>query len=195
MKNGTFFINLHYKKGRNSLGFFICRQKYSCFFNSFWIEYNSQEVLSKIKDKFHFSSFHPFSSPHNNQFRIESDDSIICEFYCVSFYWMYSFRINFVRLHQFIYPNYYQKNGKYISTLKINMTKKNISFGFRSKHGMDDTRNYLLELVAFKVLISKALIYPYINHDELVSVNNVLKKYNVTKEKIKYLENTVKCSI
>ena len=108
---------------------------------------------------------------------------------------MYNFRKNFVRLHQFIYPNYYQKNGKYISTLKTNMTKKNISFGFRSKHGMDDTRNYLLELVAFKALISKALIYPYINHDGLVSVNNVLKKYNVTKEKIKYLENTVKCSI
>ena len=38
------------------------------------------------------------------------------------------------------------------------------------------------------VLISKALIDSYINHDKFVSVNNVLRKYNAMKEEIKYPE-------
>ena len=44
-----------------------------------------------------------------------------------------------------------------------------------------------------EVLISKALIDSYITHDELVSVNNVLRKYNEMKEEIivKLLWNTL----
>ena len=40
-------------------------------------------------------------------------------------------------------------------------------------------------------MISKALNGPYINHDEFVSVNNMLRKYNQMKEDIENLENTV----
>ena len=40
-------------------------------------------------------------------------------------------------------------------------------------------------------MISKALNDPYINHDEFVSVNNMLRKYNQMKEDIENLDNTV----
>ena len=41
------------------------------------------------------------------------------------------------------------------------------------------------KLDTVKVLVSKALINLYINHDKLVSVNNVLREYNNMKEEIK----------
>ena len=39
-----------------------------------------------------------------------------------------------------------------------------------------------------KVLVSKALIDWYINHDEFLLVNNMLKEYKMMKEKIKILK-------
>ena len=42
-----------------------------------------------------------------------------------------------------------------------------------------------------KVLISKALIDSYINHDEFISVSNVLGEYKEMKEKLKNAEYTV----
>ena len=45
-----------------------------------------------------------------------------------------------------------------------------------------------------EVLISKALIDSYINHDEFVSVN-VSRKYNKIKEEIKNPENAVEYAI
>ena len=45
------------------------------------------------------------------------------------------------------------------------------------------------KLNAIEVLISKALIDSYINHDKFVSVNNVLRAYNEIKEEIKNPEN------
>ena len=45
------------------------------YFDSFGIKYIPQEVLSKIKDK----------SFKHNTFRIQNDDSIMCEFYCIAF--------------------------------------------------------------------------------------------------------------
>ena len=42
---------------------------------------------------------------------------------------------------------------------------------------------------------TKALKYSYINHDEFVSVNNLLKEYNEMKEEIKNPENTVEYTI
>ena len=47
------------------------------------------------------------------------------------------------------------------------------------------------KLNAVAVLISKALINAYINHDQFISVNNVLRKYNETKKEIKNLETSV----
>ena len=46
-----------------------------------------------------------------------------------------------------------------------------------------------------EVLISKALIDSYINHDKFVSPNKVLRKYNEMKEEIKNPENAVKHNI
>ena len=46
-----------------------------------------------------------------------------------------------------------------------------------------------------EVLISKALIDAYINHDKFVLVNNVLREYNEMKEEIKNPENAVQYTI
>ena len=42
-----------------------------------------------------------------------------------------------------------------------------------------------------KVLISKALINSYINHNEFFSVNNVLREDNKMKQEIKNSDNAV----
>ena len=44
------------------------------------------------------------------------------------------------------------------------------------------------KLDTIEVLISKALIDSYINCDEFVSVNNVLREYNEMKKKQKFLK-------
>ena len=41
------------------------------------------------------------------------------------------------------------------------------------------------KLDTIEILISKDLINSYVSHDEFVSVNNVLKEYDDTKEAIK----------
>ena len=51
------------------------------------------------------------------------------------------------------------------------------------------------KLNTIKVLLYKALINPYINHEEFVAVNNVLREYNDTQEEIKNPENTVEYTI
>ena len=45
------------------------------------------------------------------------------------------------------------------------------------------------KLNSIAVLISKILIDSVISHDEFVLINNVLKEYDVTKEKIKNCNN------
>ena len=45
------------------------------YFDAFRIEYNPQRVSNKIKDK----------SISYNIFRIQDDDSTMCEFYCIAF--------------------------------------------------------------------------------------------------------------
>ena len=50
-------------------------------------------------------------------------------------------------------------------------------------------------LNTIKVLIFKVAMKPYINHDEFVSVNNVLREYNEMREEVKNSENTVEYSI
>ena len=51
------------------------------------------------------------------------------------------------------------------------------------------------KLDAIEVLISKALMGSHINHDEFVSVNNVLKEYNEIKKGIKNIETFVEHTI
>ena len=41
------------------------------------------------------------------------------------------------------------------------------------------------KLISIEVLISKALIYSVIRHDEFILINNALKEYNEMKEKSK----------
>ena len=47
------------------------------------------------------------------------------------------------------------------------------------------------KLNTIKVLISKALLDSYFNHDEFVSINNVLREYNEMIEEIKNTEKSV----
>ena len=47
------------------------------------------------------------------------------------------------------------------------------------------------KLNIIEALISKALIDSYISHDEIASVNNVLREYNEMKEEIKNPETSV----
>ena len=51
------------------------------------------------------------------------------------------------------------------------------------------------KLDTIEVLISKALMDSYINYDEFVSVNNVLREYNKMKEEFRNRENTVEYTI
>ena len=51
------------------------------------------------------------------------------------------------------------------------------------------------KLNTIKVLISKSLRDSYINHDESLSVSNVLRKYNGMKEEVKNPRNAVEYTI
>ena len=42
--------------------------------------------------------------------------------------------------------------------------------------------------ISFKFLVSKALIDSNIRHEEFVSINNILRVFNETKEKLKFLK-------
>ena len=46
-----------------------------------------------------------------------------------------------------------------------------------------------------KSLISRALIVSYINHDEFVLVNNLLREFDEIKEKIKNSQNAVEYTV
>ena len=65
-------INLDYKQSKET---HLVDGNTAVHFGSFRIEYITQEVLNKIKDK----------SITHNIFRIQSDVSIMCEFYCIAF--------------------------------------------------------------------------------------------------------------
>ena len=73
----------------------------------------------------------------------------------------------------------------------ITASIKNYESIFKKKRKKHDKIVLLAKtkLNAIEVLISKALIDSYINHDKFVSVNNVLKAYNEIKEEIKNPEN------
>ena len=51
------------------------------------------------------------------------------------------------------------------------------------------------KLNTIEVLTSKSLIESDINHDQFVSVNDVLREYNEMKEEIKNSENLLECTI
>ena len=51
------------------------------------------------------------------------------------------------------------------------------------------------KLTFFEVLTSKALTDSFINHDEIVTVNNVPREYNEMKKKNKNTENALEYTI
>ena len=66
------------------------------YFDSFGIEYISQEVLSRLKDK----------SITHNVFRIQDNASITCGFYCIAFTeYVLSGKILFNYTHLQHFPN------------------------------------------------------------------------------------------
>ena len=50
-------------------------------------------------------------------------------------------------------------------------------------------------LITIKVSVSKALMDSYTNHDEFISIKNVLRKYNEMKEETKTAENPVEYTL
>ena len=72
--------------------------------DSFGIEYIPQEVLNKIRDK----------SITHNKFRIESDDSIMCGFYCIAFIEYMLAGKTLLDYTNLFPPNDYKKNDKII---------------------------------------------------------------------------------
>ena len=108
-----YVINLDYKKSKGThwVLLFIDRNAGVCF-DSFGIEYVSQEVLSKIKDK----------SITHNIFRIQSDDSVMCGFYYIAFIEYMIARKTLLDYTYLFSPNHYKRDDKnHISTLKANM--------------------------------------------------------------------------
>ena len=105
MKDGKYVINLDDKnsKGTHWVSLFIDRNT-ALYFDSFGIKYIPQEVLNKIKDK---SIIHSI-------FRIQDNESIMWEFYCIAFIeYMLSGKtlLNYTNL---LPLNNYKKNEKTI---------------------------------------------------------------------------------
>ena len=72
----AYIINLEDKnsKGTHWVSFFIDKNL-ATYFDCFGIEYISQEVLNKFKEK----------SITHNIFRMQDNESIMCGFYCIAF--------------------------------------------------------------------------------------------------------------
>ena len=62
------------RKGKVWVSLFIDRN-FDVYFDSFGIQYISEDVLNKVKDE----------SIDHNIFRIQNDNSIMCRFYCIAF--------------------------------------------------------------------------------------------------------------
>ena len=90
-------------KGLNWLSSYIDRNT-AVYFDYFRIEYTPQEVLNKIRDK----------SITHNIFRIEDDDSIICEFYCIAFIEYMLAEKTWLDYTNLFSTNDYKKNDKII---------------------------------------------------------------------------------
>ena len=91
-------------KGIHWASLFTDRNTAVCFF-SFGTEYIPEEVLSKIKDKL---TTHII-------FRIQDNDFIICDFYCIAFIKYMLARKTLLEYTNLFSPNDYKKNGKIIN--------------------------------------------------------------------------------
>ena len=96
-------INEKQSKGTHWVSLFIDRNT-AAHFGSFGIEYIPQEVLSEIKDK----------SITHSRFRIQSNESIICGFYCITFIEYVIPGKTLLDYTNLFSPNDYQKNDRII---------------------------------------------------------------------------------
>ena len=94
-------------------------------FNSIWTGYNPQDALNEITDK----------SITHNIFRIQSDDSVMCEFNSIDFIECKIVGKTLFDYTNLFSPNIYQKNDKIIDKyFKENYGKKNVSLDVRLKN-------------------------------------------------------------
>ena len=70
------------------------------YFDSFGIEYISQDVLNKIRQK---------SSITHNIFTIQNNESIICVFYCIAFIGYILAEKTLLGYTNLFFPNDYQR--------------------------------------------------------------------------------------
>ena len=89
------------KKYRNTLGFIINWQKYSCVLWFFWIE-----CIPQVKSKKNIIT--------DDTYRKQNDDSIKCGFYCIAFLKYMLARKPLLDCISLFSPNYYKKNNKRI---------------------------------------------------------------------------------
>ena len=86
------------------MGFISYWQKYSYILWFFWIEYIPQGVLNKFNDKL----------ITHNIFRIQDNESILCEFYCIAFIEYTLVEKTLLNHSNLFSPNDYKKNDKVI---------------------------------------------------------------------------------
>ena len=109
------------------------------YFDSFETEHIPQDILNKIKDK----------SITHNIFRIPTNDSVTCGFYCiVSLEYMITGKPRTIK------RTVKSMTNQYISTLKTNMAKGSVRLEFRLKR-IGETKNYLLEEIKSNDLINE----------------------------------------
>ena len=141
-------INIDEKqsKGTHWLSLFIDRNT-AAHFDSFGIEYVPQEVLSKIKNK----------SITRSRFKIQSDDSIICGFYCVTFIEYVIAGKTLSDYTNLFSPNDYQKNDKIIYKYFNDKYGRGKSKVWLLNEKIDETRSYLLNEIKHNDLMSEKL--------------------------------------
>ena len=103
IKDGVYVINLDNKNSKvtHLLSSFINRNT-AVYFDSFGIEYVTQEVLNKIRDK----------SIIRNIFRIQDNESAMCGFYCINFIEYMLAAKTLLDYTNLFSPNYYKKTDK-----------------------------------------------------------------------------------
>ena len=127
-------------KVKENIGFIICRQLSTAeYFDSFETEHIPQDILNKIKDK----------SITHNIFRIPTNDSVTCGFYCIVY-----LEYMITGKPRTIKRTVKSMTNQYISTLKTNMAKGSVRLEFRLKR-IGETKNYLLEEIKSNDLINE----------------------------------------
>ena len=105
IKDGVYVINVDNKnsKGTHEVSLFIDKN-IAIYFESFGTEYIPLEVFNKIRDK----------TITHNIFRIQDNESITCEFYCIAFVEYMLTGKPLVYYTSSFSPNGYKKNDKII---------------------------------------------------------------------------------